>query len=289
MTAPDHLDLTNTATLIPLLQRHAFSTRKRLGQHFLISRRVLDAIVAACALDEGVPVLEIGPGIGTVTRALAEAGARVTAVELDARAVAVLEETVGAFPGVRVVHDDILAVDLPALLDGAQVTVVGNLPYYITTPVISRMLETAPHIIRMVFMVQREVAERMLAAPGTREYGSLTVYAQVYATVERVCKVPRGAFLPPPSVDSAVVKLTVRPQPQVPAALQPVFFQVVRAAFGQRRKMLENALMGGGVLGGVREAIAAALLAAGIVSTRRGETLSIDEFRRVAEEVACRQ
>lgn len=283
---PDELDLTQTATLIPLLQRHGFSTKKSLGQHFLISRRVLEATVAACELQDGLPVLEIGPGIGTLTRALAERGARVTAVELDARAVAVLDETVGPFPNVRIVQQDILALDLPALLGEEYWTAVGNLPYYITTPVIGKMLETASRFRRLVFMVQREVADRLGAAPGTKDYGSLSVFAQTFTTVERVAKVPRGAFLPPPTVESAVVRLTVRPQPLVPDALRETFFRVVRAAFGQRRKTLENALAGGGILGGERARIADALARAGIPPGRRGETLGIDEFRRLAEAIS---
>jgi len=286
MTAPPHLDLTAIGTLIPLLQRHGFSTRKSLGQHFLINRHALEAIVAACALEDGAPVLEIGPGIGTVTRELAEHGAAVTAVELDARAVAVLQETVGAFPAVTVLQQDIMTLDLTALLGAERWTVVGNLPYYITTPVIARMIDVIAQVRRMVFMVQREVADRLQAAPGSKIYGSLSVFAQVYATVERVARVAPGAFLPPPTVESAVVRLTVRPEPLVPVELQETFFRVVRAAFGQRRKTLENALAGGGVLDGDRRAITAALLAAGITPTRRGETLSIAEFLNVATEVA---
>ena len=286
MTAPAHLDLTDGGVLIPLLQRHGFSTRKTLGQHFLISRKVLEAIVDACALPEEAPVLEIGPGIGTLTRELAERDARVIAVELDARAVAVLQETVGAFPRVTVLQQDILAVDLPVLLGDARWTVVGNLPYYITTPVIARMIEVIDRVARMVFMVQKEVADRLQAAPGTKIYGSLSVFVQVYAEVKRIARVPAGAFLPPPTVESAVVRLTVRREPLVPRALQATFFTVVRAAFGQRRKTLENALAGGGVLGGERAAVTRALVAAQIAPRRRGETLTIGEFLRVAEEVA---
>ena len=285
MTSSAHLDLTRPDVLIPLLRRHGFSTRKSLGQHFLTSREALDAIVDACALADGAPVLEVGPGIGTVTRALAEAGARVTAVEVDARAVAVLRETVGAFPNVRVLHGDILAIDLPALLGDACWTVVGNLPYYITTPVISRLLDHAARLRRLVLMVQREVADRLASQPGSKIYGALSVYAQTYAAVECITRVPCGAFLPPPTVESAVVRLEIHPEPLVPPALQPRFFAVVRAAFGQRRKTLENALAGGGILHGDRATVAAALHAAHITPTRRGETLSIAEFVRVAEAV----
>ena len=287
MTTPDHLELTQPGVLIPLLQRHGFSTRKSLGQHFLISRHVLEQIITACTLDDGAPVLEIGPGIGTLTRELAEQGAAVTAVELDARAVAVLRETVGAFPSVQVVQADILTIDLAALLGEARWTVVGNLPYYITTPVIGRMLEIAPRVLRMVLMVQREVAERLMAAPGNKIYGSLSVFAQVYAQIERVARVPKGAFLPPPTVESTVVRMHMRPEPLVPPALRATFFSLTRAAFGQRRKTLENALAGGGVLDGDRVAVAAALRAADIDPIRRGETLSIAEFLRLAEQISA--
>ncbi|MHB9131371.1 MAG: 16S rRNA (adenine(1518)-N(6)/adenine(1519)-N(6))-dimethyltransferase RsmA [Armatimonadota bacterium] len=288
MTVPEQLDLTDTRVLIPLLQRYGFHTRKALGQHFLVSRKVLDAIVDACPFGDDLPVLEIGPGIGTVTRALAERGAEVTAVELDPRALTVLQETVGEFPGVRVVEGDILAVDLSALLGDARWVVVGNLPYYITTPVISKVLAVVEQVVCAVFMVQREVADRMLSAPGTKVYGSLSVFVQVYAHVERVARVPRNAFLPPPTVESSVVRLTMREAPLVPPALQDSFFAVVHAAFGQRRKMLANALAGGGILGGDRAAITDVLDTVGISPLRRGETLTIGEFVQVTEEVVRR-
>jgi 16S rRNA (adenine1518-N6/adenine1519-N6)-dimethyltransferase len=284
MSAP-HLDLTDTGILIPLLQRHGFYTRKALGQHFLISRKVVEAIVEACDVQPDVPVLEVGPGIGTLTRALVERGAPVTAVELDQRAVEVLQETVGGFPNVRIIHADILTLDLAALFDSQRWTVVGNLPYYITTPVIIRILEHAAAVRLAVFMVQREVADRLCAAPGGKEYGAISVLVQVYAEVSRVIKVPRGAFLPPPSVDSSVVRFAMRPEPLVPPDLRHAFFTIVRAAFGQRRKTLENALAAGGVLDGDRQAVTHALQTAGIDPRRRGETLSIAEYVRVTEEV----
>ncbi|MHB9024438.1 MAG: 16S rRNA (adenine(1518)-N(6)/adenine(1519)-N(6))-dimethyltransferase RsmA [Armatimonadota bacterium] len=286
MTGSEPFDLTDPGTLVALLQRHGFATRKPLGQHFLVSRKALNAILAACELTDGAPVLEIGPGPGTVTRALAESGAAVTAIEVDTRAVEMLCEVVGEYPNVRVIQGDILAVDLPAVLGNDRWTVVGNLPYYITTPVISRLLESSERIIRAVLMVQREVAERLQAHPGTREYGSLSVFVQVFATIERVAKVPRGAFFPPPNVDSAVVRLSMRSEPLVPSELQPAFFQIVHAAFGQRRKTLHNALTGGGILAGDKEAVARLLEAAGMNPTRRGETLSIAEFRVIAERIS---
>lgn len=282
----EHLDLTDPRVLMPILRRHGFHTKKSLGQHFLISPVALKAIVQACAPQSDLPIMEIGPGVGTLTRALAEAGAAVTAVELDDRAIAVLHETVGEFPTVRVIRHDILTLDLPAILGNRRWTVVGNLPYYITTPVMTHILEHAASIDRAVFMVQREVADRLKAAPGSKIYGSLSVFAQVFAEVSQVARVPRGAFLPPPAVDSTVVLLNMRAQPLAPPLLQPAFFTVVRAAFGQRRKTLENALAGGGICGGDRDRVSAALAAAGIEGKRRGETLTIAEFLKVAEEVS---
>jgi len=283
MTLP-HLDLADPVILSDLLFRHHFVTRKSLGQHFLISRPAVEAIVDACCLHEGLPILEIGPGIGTLSRALGEAGANVTAVELDERAIWVLEETVGKIPSIKHIQGDILTIDLDNLLAGSpRWTAVGNLPYYITTPVISRLLEMGPRFARMIFMVQREVADRLMATPGSPSCGSLSIYAQVYTEVTRVIDVPRADFLPPPKVDSAVVCLTIREQPAVPVALQPQFFALVRAAFNLRRKTLPNALAGGGILNGDRAAIAELLQKAEISPTRRGETLSIAEYMRLAE------
>lgn len=282
-----HIDLTNAKELIPILQRHGFYTNKSLGQHFLISRKALQAIISACNLEEGLPVLEIGPGVGTVTRELAELGAQITAIELDKRAITVLADTVGAFPNVQVVQGDIMKINLETLLRAQRWTVVGNLPYYITTPVISRIIDYAPLVARAIIMVQREVADRLLAPPGSKLYGSLSVFVQVYARVERMALVPAGAFLPPPTVNSAVVRLTMYTEPLVPLEYRMLFFQITRAAFGQRRKTLENTLMAGGILGGERLAVSRALASAGVVASRRGETLSIDEFLRVTKAVAA--
>lgn len=279
-----HLDLADPAILSDLLFRHHFHTRKSLGQHFLISRPAVEAIIDACCLGEGLPILEIGPGIGTLSRALGEAGATVKAVELDERAIWVLEETLKGIETVKHQQGDILTIDMDELLGSApRWTAVGNLPYYITTPVISRLLEMGSTFARMIFMVQREVADRLMATPGSPACGSLSIYAQVYAEVTRVIDVPRADFLPPPKVDSAVVCLTIRAQPLVPVVLQPQFFALVRAAFNLRRKTLPNALAGGGILDSDRVAIASLLSDANIAPTRRGETLSIAEYVRLAE------
>ena len=285
MLVDSSLNLTNPKLLILLLQQHGFTTRKGLGQHFLISPNALRAIVAACELTEELPILEIGAGVGTVTRALAEAGARVNAVELDERAIAVLQETVGHFPKITIIHQDIMKTNLDTLFGTQRWTVVGNLPYYITTPVISRLLENSSLLARIVLLIQREVADRLSASPGSKIYGSLSVYAQVFARVERIIKVPKGAFLPPPTVESTVIRLNIFPQPLVPAHLQTPFFATVRAAFGQRRKMIENALAGGGILHGEREMIHAALLRAKIDPSSRAEMLGVEEFLRLTEEL----
>jgi 16S rRNA (adenine1518-N6/adenine1519-N6)-dimethyltransferase len=281
------LDLTDPGTLLDLLRRHGFHTRKGLGQHFLVSSRALKAIVAACGSD--LPVLEIGPGPGTVTRALAEARIPVTAIELDDRALPLLKETVGAFPHVRIVHGDILTIDLATVLGEQHWAAVGNLPYYITTPVVTRLLEHAERFARIILLVQREVADRMAAAPGTPAYGSLSVHVQATAVVERVAQVPNTAFLPPPTVQSSVILLTPHATPPVPPALRATFNRVVRAAFGLRRKTLENSLAGCGILDGDRPAVSKALHAADIPLGVRGETLGIPEFLRIAEVVSARE
>lgn len=285
MKIDSSLDLTNAGTLIPILQRYGFSTRKWLGQHFLISQKALRAIVTACDVAAGLPILEIGAGVGTVTRALAEAGANVSAVELDERAITVLQETVGTFPNIVIIRGDIMKTNLKELFGEKQWCVVGNLPYYITTPVISLLLEMSSSIKHIVLLIQREVADRLAASPGSKIYGSLSVYAQVFAQVERIAQVPKGAFLPPPTVESTVVRLNIYPQSLVPPPLQPTFFSIVRAAFGQRRKMIENSLAGGGILHGERKLIHDALLRAGIDPASRAEMLGVKDFLRLTHEV----
>jgi 16S rRNA (adenine1518-N6/adenine1519-N6)-dimethyltransferase len=273
--------LTSPRVLRELLAAHGVRPRKRLGQHFLIDANLLEIMVRALDPRPGDRLLEIGAGAGTLTRPLADTGAQVTAIELDRRLAPVLAETVGRAPNLRLIHDDALAVDLEALLAGGRWKVAGNLPYYITTPIIARLLEFHDRLDRMVITIQREVADRIAAAPGTRDYGALTVLVQFRCQVERVAAVSRRCFYPEPEVDSAIIRLTVRPRPAVAVADEAALFAIVRAAFGHRRKTLANALAGADLGGRVNAGDL--LRAAGIDPARRGETLSLEEFARIAD------
>lgn len=280
-------DLVSPVRLREALSRHGIKPRKSLGQNFLISGNVLDRIVAAAEIEPGDTVVEIGPGAGVLTRRLAAAGARVIAVELDTRLLPLLEESLtGLSDAVSVVQADALKVDYRRLLaeHGAagSFKVVANLPYYITSPFIARLLEERYAFSRAVVMVQREVAERLVAVPGTKAYGALSVLIRCYTIPEIVLRVSRKNFFPPPDVDSAVVRLQRLARPLVPPQKAPVFFALVRAAFGQRRKMLSTALAGGG-LGLAKESWRPVFETAGIDPRRRGETLTIEEFGLLAE------
>lgn len=274
------LNLYSPKVVASLLKRHGVRTNKALGQNFLLDRNTLDKIVAAAELTGGEAVLEIGPGLGALTRLLAERAGSVAAVEVDAGFVRVLSETVADLPNVSVTHADFLRLDLPAWapehLQPLPATVVANVPYYITSPILIALLETASLWRSIVVLVQREVAERLNAAPGTGDYGSLTLYAGFHAEVEMVGAVPRGVFFPPPKVDSAIVRLHPRATPPVEVRSAARFEQVVRSAFGQRRKTLSNALSA--VPGWGRDGARQALEGAGIDPMRRGETLDMAEF-----------
>ncbi len=280
-------DLVSPVRLREALSRHGIRLRKSLGQNFLISGNVLDRIVSAAEIGPGDTVIEIGPGAGVLTRRLAAAGARVIAVELDARLLPLLQESLADLgDAVSVIEADALKVDYRRLLAEYGVSggfkVVANLPYYITSPFIARLLEERYEFSLAVVMVQREVAERLVAHPGTKAYGALSVLIRCYTEPEIVLRVSRNNFFPPPDVDSAVVRMRRLPEPLVPVQMAPEFFALVRAAFGQRRKMLSTALAGGG-LGLDKRSWADVFERAGIDSRRRGETLTIEEFARLAE------
>jgi 16S rRNA (adenine1518-N6/adenine1519-N6)-dimethyltransferase len=265
------------------LALNAFGLRLRTGrsQHFLIDRRVLDGILRAADLGDGDVVLEVGAGIGTLTVALARTGARVIAVEVDARFIPVVRAACAPYPGVRLIHGDAMRLDL-ARLPAPPTKVVANLPYSIASPLLIDLM-AAGVAGRYVVMVQREVADRIVARPGTPQFGLLSVALQAQAAAAVVARVPRSAFFPQPTVGSAVVRLDRRVPPPVPAVLLPTLMAVARAAFGQRRKMLRSALQ---TIDQRRlsAADAEALCAsAGIDPRRRGESLSIDEFRGLAE------
>ncbi len=263
-----------------ILRSFGLHASRRLGQNFLISPAVVRGVVDAAEIASGDHVLEIGPGIGTLTQGLLEAGAEVTAVELDKKLPAVLAETLRGYEHLTVVQGDILKTDIGALMGGEPFKVAANLPYYITTPILLALLEQKLPITRIVTMVQKEVAERMTAPPGGKDYGALSVAVQYHTEPEIVLDVPPNCFLPAPEVDSAVIVCVVRKTPVVAVKDEPLFFRVVKAAFGQRRKTIANALK---TLGVSRERIDGALSAAGVATERRGETMSLAEFAAVTD------
>lgn len=264
-----------------ILKRFGLRAHKRLGQNFLINPRVLANIIHAAEISDGDQVLEIGPGIGTLTQGLAEAGALVTAVEIDRGLLPILEKTLEGYNNITIIHGDILKLDLVDLLAGGRWKVVANLPYYITTPIIMTLLEQRLPFSLLVSMVQKEVAERMVAKPGGKEYGALSVAVQYYTSPEIITLVPPHSFVPEPSVESAVIKCTVRNTPPVQLLNESFFFKVVRGSFGQRRKTILNAL-GAAALGLDRVRIEEGLMAVNIFPSRRGETLSLHEFAALA-------
>ena len=274
----------------PKVTRHilsAFHLRasKRLGQNFLVDAGVVRAIVDAADLSPADTVLEIGPGIGTLTQGLAESGARIVAVELDKKLPAVLAETLKGYDNVTVVPGDILKLDILRILNlgaGERFKVVANLPYYITTPILMALLEQHLPIERMVTMVQKEVAVRMTARPGSKDYGALSIAVQYFTVPRMVMDVPPRSFLPAPEVTSAVIACHVQDAPTVHPSDEKLFFRLVRAAFGQRRKTLLNALTGAGL---TKEQCRAGLAAAGIAESLRGEQLSLADFARLSDAV----
>lgn len=258
-----------------ILKRFGIRTQKKLGQHFLVDESVVNRIASALELEPGAPVLEIGPGIGTLTQALAMTGAQVTAVELDRRFIGILDITLKAYPNVRVVQGDVLSLNIPEIMGAGPFHIAGNLPYYITTPIVMKILEERVPADRMVFMVQKEVADRMVSGPGTKDYGALSVAVQYFTEASKLFEVPAASFMPPPAVESAVILCRMRKGPPVEVPSEKLFFRIVRAAFGQRRKTLANSLRGCGFAG---VAVAAMLKETGIDGTRRGETLFMEEF-----------
>ncbi len=262
-----------------ILKTFGIHMSKKLGQNFLIDGNVVEGIVSAAKVSQGDAVLEIGPGIGTLTQGLAEAGADVTAVELDRRLLDVLAKTLEGYDNVKVVHGDILKIDISREINNEKYKLVANLPYYITTPIIMKFLEEHLPVELLVTMVQKEVAERMVAKPGGKDYGALSVAVQYYTEPEIMFIVPPKAFIPPPAVESAVIRCTVRTMPPVQVASERMFFRVVKAAFAQRRKTLANALKAGGL---DKENLEQVLTEANVDGMRRGEQLSLDEFAAIA-------
>ena len=272
--------LSSHSATMDLVKRHGFKFTKSLGQNFLIDDNIVDKIVAGAGIGPSDKIIEVGPGIGTLTREMASRAGALMAVEIDKNLIPILTDTLGDFENVKIVNEDIIKADIRGLidenLDGGPVKLVANLPYYITTPIIMRFLEEDINVTDIVVMVQKEVAERMNAQPGGKDFGALSVAVQFYCDTEIVAKVPRHLFVPQPNVDSIVIALRVRPERKYKVDDEDLYFKVVKAAFGQRRKTLLNSISSMGNL--AKDQVKEALEEAGIDPKRRGETLSLDEF-----------
>lgn len=274
-----------------LLKKHSLVLKKSLGQNFLVDPNILHKIVSSAELDVRKGVLEIGPGIGALTQQLAKTAGKVIAIEIDQRLLPLLKETLVDYPHASVIHGDILKVELQELFKEhfqgySQVSVVANLPYYITTPIIMKLLEEKLPLEHIVVMIQKEVANRMSAKPGGKEYGSLSIAVQYYCEPEVVTIVPITVFIPQPNVDSAVMRLKVRQKPAVEVEDEAFFFDVVQSSFVQRRKTIYNNLGVRYFTKETKEQLQGILLEAGIEPSRRGETLSMEEYARLSRCLA---
>ena len=267
-----------------ICKRFDIKMSKKLGQNFLIKRGIVDEIVHAAELTPGEPVLEVGPGIGTLTQGLAQSGADVTAIELDRRLLEVLDTTLASYDNVRIIHGDVLKLDVPSIMNHKPFKVVANLPYYITTPIIMSLLESKLPIERLVVMVQKEVALRMVAKPGTKDYGALSVAVQYYTEPDIVLDEPPKSFLPAPAVTSSVIRCVLRDKPPVDVIDEKLFFRVVKAGFAQRRKTFSNTMKTTGLS---KNRIEELLAKANIDGQRRGETFTLQEFADVANAWAA--
>lgn len=265
---------------IKVIQENSFRFQKRFGQNFLIDNHVLDKIISAADVTKEDCALEIGPGIGTMTQALAEASKRVVAVEIDKNLIPILSETLKDYANVTIINEDVLKLNLNEIIqrynEGRPVKVVANLPYYITTPIIMGLFESGAPIESITVMVQKEVADRMKCGPGSKDYGALSLAVQYYAYPEVVAQVPPNCFIPRPNVGSSVIKLTRWEKPPVTVEEPGFMFRLIKAAFGQRRKTLVNALASGASI--EKEVTAAALKQLGLPENIRGEALSLQQF-----------
>ena len=285
------MELYSPSTIKEIRDRHNFKLSKSLGQNFITDRNVLEQIIEGADIGPEDLVIEIGPGIGVLTAEAAERAARVVAVEIDEKLIPILKETLGGFDNVRILNRDILKTDLKEIIreeaEGGTFTgdvrIIGNLPYYITTPIIMKLLEEAVPAASITIMMQKEVADRIRSGPGTKSYGAISVGVQYYCDVNKVASVPRDVFIPQPKVDSTVLNLVPLKEKRIQAADEKVFFSCVKAAFAQRRKPLLNSLSSAG--GMEKDTVRRILENAGIDPGRRAETLTMEEFGRLADEV----
>ena len=275
-------DLGDPKRTIEIIQKYGFAFQKRFGQNFLIDPHVLDKIIRAADLTREDLVLEIGPGIGTMTQRLAEAAGKVVAVEIDPKLIPVLKETLAGYENVRVINQDILKMDIQALVreenGGRPIKVVANLPYYITTPILMGLFERHVPVDTITVMVQKEVADRMQAGPGAKDYGALSLAVQYHAAPYLVANVPPNCFIPRPRVGSAVIRLTRHPEPPVQVADEKLLSALIRASFNRRRKTLLNSLNNSPEIPFTKEQIAAAIDGLGLSPSVRGEALTLEQF-----------
>lgn len=271
-----------------IIEKYQFDFRKKFGQNFLIDNHILDKIIEAADITREDCILEIGPGIGTLTQRLAEAAGEVVAVEIDKNLIPILNETLADYDNVTILNEDILKMDIHEIAKqhgGKPLKVVANLPYYITTPIIMALFESHVPLISVTVMVQKEVADRMCVGPGTKEYGALSLAVQYYAKPEIITKVPASCFIPRPNVDSTVIRLTRYEKPPVEVRDEDWLFAVMRASFNQRRKTLANGLANAGNLGLNRQQVENALSGMGLSLTIRGETLTLNQFAALSDRL----
>lgn len=279
--------LSNPQRTIEVIKKYEFCFQKKFGQNFLIDGHVLDKIIAGAGVTKDDMVLEIGPGIGTMTQYLAEAAGKVVAVEIDRNLLPILQETLADYDNVKVIHADVLSLDLEKLVQeengGRPIKVVANLPYYITTPIIMALFEQHVPLANVTVMVQKEVAARMKSGPGSKDYGALSLAVQYYAEPYIVANVPCNCFMPRPNVDSAVIRLTRYEEPPVQVKDEKMLFKIIRASFNQRRKTLQNGLNNSSELNFTKDQIAAAIAEAGFSPSVRGEALTLEQFARLTD------
>ena len=279
--------LSNPQRTIEVIKKYEFCFQKKFGQNFLIDGHVLDKIIAGAGVTKDDMVLEIGPGIGTMTQYLAEAAGKVVAVEIDRNLLPILQETLADYDNVKVIHADVLSLDLEKLVQeengGRPIKVVANLPYYITTPIIMALFEQHVPLANVTVMVQKEVAARMKSGPGSKDYGALSLAVQYYAEPYIVANVTCNCFMPRPNVDSAVIRLTRYEEPPVQVKDEKMLFKIIRASFNQRRKTLQNGLNNSSELNFTKDQIAAAIAAAGFSPSVRGEALTLEQFARLTD------